>query len=103
MSPEGRAAAHAQAVHAGKTSRTGVDPSMPGGFASLVERQQLLAELWVKGFGVAEIARTLGINRETVRRDVLAYQRESAAEHLPDLENARARTLELHRRVQQEA
>jgi hypothetical protein len=103
MSPEERAAAHAQAVHAGETSRAGVDPSMPGDFASMVERQQLVAELWIKDLGVAEIARTLGVSRETARRDVLAYQRESAVEHLPDLENARARTLELHRRVQQEA
>jgi Homeodomain-like domain len=114
--PDARVARHQQAYEAAAKRGAGADAAeeaeeptaprldltLPGGFASLAERQELVVELWVKGMTPAEIARTLGISRETARRDIVRHQRELVAEHLPDLEAARARSLTLHRLVQQD-
>ncbi len=70
---------------------------------TIAERRRKVADLWLRGVSVAQMAGTLHASHATIRRDLEAIKTELTAINRESLEASRSHSLAVYRLLQQEA
>jgi DNA-binding CsgD family transcriptional regulator len=71
--------------------------------ADIEQRRSSVAQLWLRGLSLRQIAKAVGTDHMTVSRDIRAVRADLVAQHRQEFESARARSIAHLREVQASA